>query len=92
MKLLSIPDPIVVRAVLASQPRLGGLRVGIMRTDADEAGPFAVLLVRSTEDACQVRLAPDEHVDLPGHGRLSLVSVVPATRERRGWVELKLQP
>lgn len=92
MRLLDIPDPIRVRAVLASQPCLGTLRVGVMRTEPGEGEPFTRLLLRDDQMARQVTLRAGESVDVPGHGRLNVESVVPSTRERRGWVELALQP
>lgn len=92
MRLLELPEPITVRAQLASQARFAGLRVGIHRVLADDQGGYAVLLIRDDATAARRQLRPGEHVDLPGHGRLTLADVQPSTRERRGWVELVLQP
>ena len=92
MRLLELPEPITVRAPLASQVRLGEVRVGIHRVLADEQGGYAVLLIRDVASAVREQLRPGEHVDIPGRGRLTLAGVLPSTRERRGWVELVLQP
>lgn len=87
-----LPQPETVRAPLASQPTLGRLKVGIMRTLADDDGSYAVLLVRGPDLSRQETVRAGRYVDLPGHGRLTVDRVLPATAEQRGWVQLTLQP
>ena len=92
MRLLNVPEPLRVRAVCAAQPRLGSLTVGVMRTEPGDDAPFARLLVRGDDEVQDVTLAAGESVEIKGHGRLTVEHVVASTRDRRGWVDLLLQP
>ena len=72
----------------------GAMTLVVFRTLADQEGPYAVLRLRSgeKEEIHEVTLRPEEHADLDGAGRLTLMAIEPSTRQRRGAVRFTLAP
>lgn len=82
-----------MQAALGSQPRFGDLAVGIMRTlGRGDGRGFAVLRLRAPGFADQVELSVGGSVEVPGHGRLTVENVLPATLQHTGWVRLSFVP